>query len=145
MRYRLAADAVLLGHLAFVSFVVLGGLLALRWPRLAWVHVPAAVWGAVVEFTGWICPLTPLEVALRRAAGDAGYSGDFVEHYILATLYPDGLTRTTQLTLGLAVVVLNVAIYIVFLLRARSRSAARTMANRPAAGPHDLGTARGSQ
>ena len=145
MPYRLAADAVLLGHLAFVSFVVLGGLLALRWPRLAWVHVPAAVWGAVVEFTGWICPLTPLEVALRRAAGDAGYTGGFVEHYILATLYPDGLTRTTQLTLGLAVVVLNVAIYIVFLLRARSRSAARTMANRPSAGPHDLGTARGSQ
>ena len=145
MRYRLAADAVLLGHLAFVSFVVLGGLLALRWPRLAWVHVPAAVWGALVEFTGWVCPLTPLEVTLRRAAGDAGYAGGFVEHYLLAALYPDGLTRTTQLTLGLAVVVLNVAIYIVLLLRARSRSAARTLANPPAAGPRDLGTARSSR
>jgi hypothetical protein len=144
MRYRLAADAVLLGHLAFVSFVVLGGLLALRWPRLAWLHIPAAVWGAVVEFTGWICPLTPLEVVLRRAAGDAGYSGGFLEHYILATLYPDGLSRATQLTLGIAVVVLNVAIYIVFLLRARARSAARATANSPAAGSPDLGTLRGS-
>jgi hypothetical protein len=121
MRYRLAADALLLGHLAFVFFVVLGGLLALRWPRLAWAHVPAAVWGAVVEFTGWICPLTPLEVALRRAAGDAGYTGGFVEHYILAALYPNGLTRATQLTLGLAVVVLNVGIYMVVLSRAHYR------------------------
>jgi hypothetical protein len=121
MRYRLAADAVLLGHLGFVLFVVLGGFLALRWPKLAWAHVPAAVWGAVVEFTGWICPLTPLEVALRRAAGEAGYTGGFVEHYVLAALYPSGLTRATQLTLGLAVVVLNVAIYMVFALRASSR------------------------
>jgi hypothetical protein len=121
MRYRLAADAVLLGHLGFVLFVVLGGFLALRWPKLAWAHVPAAVWGAVVEFTGWICPLTPLEVALRRAAGEAGYTGGFVEHYVLAALYPSGLTRATQLTLGLAVVGLNVAIYMVFALRASSR------------------------
>ncbi|HEV3239678.1 MAG TPA: DUF2784 domain-containing protein [Casimicrobiaceae bacterium] len=121
MRYRLVADAVLVVHLAFVFFVVLGGLLALRWPKLAWVHVPAAVWGVWVEFSGWICPLTPLEVALRRAAGDAGYAGDFVDHYVLAALYPSDLTRATQLALGLAVVVLNVAIYGVILRRTHAR------------------------
>ncbi len=121
MGYRLAADAVLLFHLAFVLFVVLGGLLALRCPKLAWAHIPAAVWGAWVELSGWICPLTPIEVALHRAAGDAGYAGGFVEHYILAALYPSGLTRGMQLTLGLAVVVLNVAIYAGILRRTRSR------------------------
>ena len=111
MLYRLGADAVLILHLAFVLFVVLGGLLVLRWPKLAWAHLPAVAWAALVEFSGWICPLTPLENALRHATGDAVYAGDFVEHYIVALLYPDSLTRGVQVTLGIAVVLLNVVFY----------------------------------
>jgi hypothetical protein len=111
MLYRAAADAVLLLHLAFVLFVVLGGFLVLRWRKLAWAHLPAVAWGALIEFSGWICPLTPLEIALRHAAGDAAYAGDFVEHYIVALLYPDSLTRDVQVALGIAVVLLNTVIY----------------------------------
>jgi uncharacterized protein DUF2784 len=122
--YRLAADAVLLLHLAFVVFVVLGGVLVLRWRNLAWVHLPAVAWGALVEFSGWICPLTPLEIALRQAAGDAAYAGDFVEHYIVALLYPESLTRDLQVTLGVAVVLLNAAIYGAVLLRQLRRQRA---------------------
>ena len=119
MAYRWLADLILLLHFAFVLFVVLGGLLVLRWPRLAWVHLPAAMWGATIEFTGWICPLTPLEVALRRTEGGAGYEGGFIEHYITAVLYPAGLTRNTQFALGLAVMALNAALYLALARRAR--------------------------
>ena len=105
------ADSVVLLHMCFVVFVVAGGLLVLRWRRVVWVHVPCAVWGAWIEFAGWICPLTPLEIWLRRRAGEAGYETGFVEHYVLAVLYPSELTRSTQLALGIALVVLNVALY----------------------------------
>jgi hypothetical protein len=111
MSERIAADAVLVLHLAFVLFAVLGGLLVLRVPGFAWLHLPALAWAAFVEFTGRVCPLTPLEVALRRAAGDSGYAGGFVEHYIVALLYPETLTRDVQMVLGAALVVLNVVIY----------------------------------
>ncbi len=104
-------DSVVLLHMCFVVFVVAGGLLALWWKWMAWVHVPCAVWGAWIEFAGWICPLTPLEIWLRRRAGEAGYETGFVEHYVLPVLYPSELTRTTQLALGIAVVVLNVVLY----------------------------------
>lgn len=113
MPYRLAADAVLAAHLAFVFFVVGGGLLVLRRPWLAWLHLPAVAWAAFVEFSGRICPLTPLEVSLRRAAGEAGYGGDFVEHYLLALIYPDGLTRELQTLIGAAVLLINLAVYLV--------------------------------
>ncbi len=92
MSARLAADAVVLVHLAFVVFVVVGGFLAIRWPRIAWLHVPAALWGAWAELTATICPLTPLENALRRRAGETGYEGGFIEHYLIPLLYPAGLT-----------------------------------------------------
>ena len=105
------ADSVVLLHMCFVVFVVAGGLLALRWRRMAWVHVPCAVWGAWIEFAGWVCPLTPLEIWLRRRAGEVGYETGFIEHYVLPVLYPSELTRSTQLVLGIAVVVLNVALY----------------------------------
>ena len=118
---RAVADGVLLLHAAFVLFVVAGGLLVLRWPKLAWVHVPAAVWAAYVEFTGRICPLTPLEVALRRNAGDAGYAGGFIEHYVVLLMYPDGLTRDTQTMLGVLVVVINVLVYAAAAMRGRRR------------------------
>ncbi len=111
MLLRLAADLVMLTHVAFVLFVVLGGLLVLRWPRAAWAHVPCAVWGALIEFGGWICPLTPWEQQLRVAAGQGGYSGGFIEHYLVPLLYPGALTRHMQVALGLGVVVLNVALY----------------------------------
>ena len=105
------ADAVVLLHMCFVVFVVAGGLLVLRWRRMAWVHVPCAVWGAWIEFAGWICPLTPLEIWLRRRAGETGYETGFIEHYLLPVLYPSELTRSTQLVLGTVVVVLNVVLY----------------------------------
>lgn len=119
MGYRLLANGVVLVHAAFVVFVVVGGFLTWRWRRLALLHVPAAVWGALIEFAGWICPLTPLENALRLHAGQAGYTGGFIEHYVLPVMYPNGLTRTAQIVLGVAVVALNVAAYGVLLIRVR--------------------------
>jgi hypothetical protein len=111
MSYRLLADLVLIVHAGFVAFVVLGALLALRWPRIAWVHVPVVLWGAGIEFLGGICPLTPLENHWRRLAGELGYPGGFVEHYLMSALYPDGLTRQVQLALGALVLLVNAAIY----------------------------------
>ena len=119
MIYRALADLVLVVHLAFVLFVVLGGLLVLRWPRLAWLHVPAAIWGVLIEYTGWICPLTPLENSLRTRGGEAGYSGGFIEHYIQPLLYPAGLTRSTQVVLGSVVLALNLTAYGIMVSRMR--------------------------
>ena len=121
MLFRGLADGVLVVHLAFVLFVVLGGLLTLRWPRLAWLHVPVALYGATIEFVGFICPLTPLEVALRRRGGEAGYEGGFIEHYVTAAIYPTGLTREIQLALGVGVLVLNAIVYAVYVRRRRRR------------------------
>ena len=111
MPYRLLADAALVAHATFVAFVMLGGLLVLRRPRLAWIHLPVVAWGAAIEFIGGICPLTPLENHWRRLAGEQGYAGGFVEHYIVALLYPEGLTRNLQLALGLIVLAVNAAVY----------------------------------
>ncbi|HSQ70226.1 MAG TPA: DUF2784 domain-containing protein [Steroidobacteraceae bacterium] len=108
---RALADLVLLLHAAFVLFAVLGGFAVLRWPRLAWLHLPAAAWGAVIELAGWICPLTPLENRLRRLAGDAGYQDGFIEHYLLGWLYPEALDRSVQVLLGLAVLAINLVAY----------------------------------
>ena len=112
MLFGLAAEAVVAFHFAFVLFVVLGGLLVWRWPRVAWVHLPCAVWGALVEVTGLICPLTPLEKWLRESAGLASYGGGFIAHYIVPLLYPAGLTRGIQLLLAVFVVALNGAVYV---------------------------------
>ena len=117
MPYGLLADLTVLVHFAFVLWVVLGGLLVLRRPWLAWLHLPAAIWGAAIEFGGWICPLTPLELRLRDLAGEAGYTGGFVEHYILPVLYPTGLTREVQIALGLVVLVVNVTVYVMVIRR----------------------------
>jgi len=118
--YRVLADLVLVVHLAFVLFVVLGGLLVVRWPRLALLHVPAAIWGVLIEYTGWICPLTPLENSFRTRGGEAGYSGGFIQHYIQPLLYPAGLTRSTQLVLGSVVLALNLAAYAIVFSRWRN-------------------------
>jgi hypothetical protein len=117
MGYRLLADAVVLLHLTFVAFVVLGGVLVRRHRWVAWVHVPVFAWGALIEFAGWICPLTPLENAWRQRGGAAGYAGGFVEHYLLPLLYPAGLTRGVQIALGVLVLGFNTAIYGSVMLR----------------------------
>ena len=124
MSIRLLADALVGLHALFVAFVVAGGFLTWRWPRVAWAHVPAAVWGALIEFAGWICPLTPLENHFRRAAGQAGYTGGFIEHYVIPIVYPAGLTRNTQVLLGIAVTVVNLVAYGRLMLR-RNRGRAR--------------------
>jgi hypothetical protein len=121
---RFLADLVVGVHFLFVLFVVLGGLLVMRWPGVAYLHIPAALWGAAIEFGGWVCPLTPLELWLRRGAGSAGYSGGFVEHYILPILYPSALTRNIQFFLGLTVLAVNLAIY-GYLIRRNGVSTAR--------------------
>jgi nitrate reductase gamma subunit len=117
--YRALADLVLVVHLAFVVFVVLGGLLVLRWPWVAFLHVPAAIWGVLIEYKGWICPLTPLENSLRASAGVAQYSGGFIQHYIQPVLYPAGLTRGTQIVLGSFALLVNLAAYGVVIARRR--------------------------
>jgi hypothetical protein len=111
MLYPLLADLVLIAHLAFVAFVLFGGLLVVRWRWIAWLHLPAATWGAVVEFTGWICPLTPLENWLRSQAGETSSHSDSLVQYLLPALYPSGLTREIQVLLGLLVLAVNLAIY----------------------------------
>ncbi|HEY7215094.1 MAG TPA: DUF2784 domain-containing protein [Thermoanaerobaculia bacterium] len=122
MLYRLLADLVVVLHCAFVLFVVLGGLLALRWPRAVWFHLPAAIWGAGIEFVQGICPLTPLENHLRQLGGEAGYSGGFVEHYLLPVLYPAGLDQNVQVGIGIFVLLLNVTVYAVVWRRSRRRA-----------------------
>jgi hypothetical protein len=111
MTFRLLADATVVIHLLFVAFVVCGGLLALRWPRMAWVHLPAVAWGAWIEFTGWICPLTPLENWLRLQGGATTYTTSFVERYVLPVLYPASLSRDLQWSLGILVIVVNGFVY----------------------------------
>jgi hypothetical protein len=113
------ADLVVVLHLGFIVFVVLGGLLVLRWPRLAWVHLPCAIWGALIELAGWICPLTPLENRLREMAGQGGYRGGFVEHYLIPVVYPAGLTPRLQLVLGLGVTAVNAVVYAIWHRRRR--------------------------
>ena len=126
MWYRLLADLLVLAHFAFVLFVVFGGLLVLRYRRLTWLHLPAAAWGATIELTGWICPLTPWEQSLRQLGGQAGYAGGFIEHYVIPVLYPPGLTTAIQLVLGLLVLAVNGAIYWVIYRRRASRRAETT-------------------
>ena len=111
MPYRLLADFVVILHLAFVGFALFGALLALKWKRIVWLHLPAALWAAAIEFGGWICPLTPLEISLRGKAGETGYRSGFIEHYLLPVLYPAGLTREVQYVLGAIVLAVNFAGY----------------------------------
>jgi hypothetical protein len=122
MAYRAAADAVLVTHFAFVLFVVLGAFLLLRWPAFVWLHLPAVIWAAFIEFSGAVCPLTPLEVALRQHAGQAGYTGGFIDHYVVSLLYPEGLTPDIQTMLGTVVVAISAAISVVAFRRWRMSS-----------------------
>jgi hypothetical protein len=117
MAFRLLADATVVAHLAFVLFVVAGGLLVLRWPRVAWAHVPAVAWGAWIEFAGWLCPLTPLENWLRARGGQTVYTADFIDQYVVPMLYPPGLSRDLQWLLGGLVLAVNAGVYFVVLRR----------------------------
>ena len=123
MGARLLADAVVLLHAAFVVFVVLGGLLVLWRRSIAWLHLPAAAWGFLIEARGWICPLTYLENDLRRRAGESGYEGGFVEHYVIPVLYPGALTREWQYLLAALVLAVNAVVYGVVLWRWRRKTA----------------------
>lgn len=111
MLTRFAADVVVLLHLMFIVFVVAGGFAVVWLRRFAWLHIPCAVWGAWIALTGGVCPLTPLENKLRAAAGQAGYSGGFFEHYVIPLVYPPGLTPRIQLMLGIAVIIINLGAY----------------------------------
>lgn len=119
--YQLLADVVIIVHLAFIVFVIAGGLLLLRWPRLVWLHLPAVVWGAAAELMGWTCPLTPLENYFRTRGGVAGYQDDFIAHYLLGVIYPEGLTPQIQTLLGVVVIAVNAAVYALVIWRARQR------------------------
>jgi hypothetical protein len=111
MLYHIGADLVLLLHFSFVLFVLLGGLLLIKWPKLMWLHLPAVAWGAFVEFSGWICPLTPLENWLRAQAGEATYAEDFLVRSLSSILYPAALTHDIQVVLGTVVLIVNLSIY----------------------------------
>lgn len=115
------ADAVLLTHAAFVAWVVVGVLVVWRWPRLAALHLPALAWAIWIEASGRVCPLTPLEVSLRREAGESGYTGGFIDHYVGGILYPAGLTREAQWTMAGLLVAINVVVYGLLLVRAARR------------------------
>lgn len=121
MLWGIAADLVLIVHLLFIIHGVFGGLLAFwrRW--LIWIHLPAAVWAAAVVLMGWPCPLTPLEIYLRHMAGDAGYSGSFIEHYLISLIYPPGLTRPVQIALGLGVLGTNILVYSLLFQKSRKQ------------------------
>ena len=121
MYYQILADLVAVIHFGFIVFALFGGLLALRWRWMPWLHIPALSWGIGIEFLGWYCPLTPMENSLRQASGDAGYTGGFIEHYLLPIIYPEGLTREIQLLLGLILVVANLVVYFTVWHRHQSR------------------------
>lgn len=119
MGYRLLADALVVIHGAFTVFVVLGSLLTLWRHWVVWLHLPACLWGGLVELFGWVCPLTPWEQSLRVKAGEGGYSGGFIDHYLVPVIYPEGLTRGAQVMIGVLVVLLNAASYGILLPRLR--------------------------
>lgn len=123
MLARILSDAIVLAHLAFIAFVLVGGIFVLARPRVAWLHLPAVAWAAYAELSATICPLTPLENALRHRAGDVGYAGGFVDHYVIPVIYPAGLTPRVQWVLGAVVIAINLAVYAIAW---RRRSAART-------------------
>lgn len=120
--YNILADVIVAVHFLFIAFVVFGGLLVIRWPRIAFVHIPAIIWGTVVEFSGWICPLTPLENHFRNLAGNSSYSGDFIVRYLIPVIYPQNLTVDIQYILGAMVIIINIIFYTIA-VRKHRRSA----------------------
>lgn len=126
MIYRIAADLVVLIHFGFILFVVVGGFLVFKWSKASFFHIPAVIWGILVEFTGGICPLTPLENKFRLAGGEAGFKGGFIEKYIIFIIYPEELTRGIQILLGFVVIVINISIYGYLFYKRRAGESKRT-------------------
>ena len=122
MFFALAADLLIIVHLGFIGFVILGGFMLLKWRWLIFVHLPAVLWGVLLEFQGWICPLTPLEQALRRMSGQQGYTGGFIQHYILPVIYPPALDLDIQLILGVLLILINIIIYLWVFLKPDRKS-----------------------
>jgi len=121
MIYRILADIVVIFHLSFVIFSVIGGVLALKWRKIIWIHIPVVIWAVVIEFAGFICPLTPLENNLRFRGGESGYESDFIEHYIFPVLYPEGLTHTMQVIIGIFVLTVNIVVYSIIIHKIRKK------------------------
>ncbi len=115
MIYSFLADLLLLFHLVFILYVIAGALLIFKWAKTLWIHLPSCFWGMTVEFTGWICPLTPLEIQLRILAGEEGYTGSFIEQYLIPIIYPKGLNREVQMLLGSIVLIVNLSLYTLIL------------------------------
>lgn len=120
--YHLLADAIVIIHFLFIIFIIGGGLLVISWPRVAFFHLPAAIWGAAVEIFGWICPLTPLENRFRCLAGENSYSGDFIVQYMIPVIYPENLTTSVQKILGALVIVVNIIFYLIAIRKHMERA-----------------------
>ncbi len=125
MTYRIIADLIVLIHFGFILFVVAGGFLVIKWQKVSFLHIPAVIWGVLIEFAGTICPLTPLENKFRLAGGEAGFSGGFIDKYITSLIYPEGLTRGVQILLGFVVIVINISIYGYLLRKRKARVSKR--------------------
>ena len=121
MIYSFLADLLVVFHLVFILYVIAGALLIFKWPKTLWLHLPSCFWGITVELTGWICPLTPLEIQLRILAGEEGYTGSFIEQYLIPIIYPSGLTREVQMLLGGTVLIVNLSLYTLILIKRRNR------------------------
>jgi hypothetical protein len=117
MIYSFLADLLVVFHLVFILYVIAGALLIFKWTKTLWLHLPSCFWGMTVEFTGWICPLTPWEIQLRRLAGEEGYTGSFIEHYLIPVIYPSGLTREVQMVLGGTDLIVNLSLYTLILIK----------------------------
>ena len=121
MIYSFLADLLVVFHLVFILYVIAGALLIFKWTKTLWLHLPSCFWGMTVEFTGWICPLTPWEIQLRRLAGEEGYSESFIEHYLIPIIYPSGLNWEIQMLLGSIVLIVNLSLYTLILIKRRKR------------------------
>ncbi len=119
---KFTADLLVVVHFAFIVFVIFGGLLVLKWGKVSILHIPSVLWGALIEFKGWICPLTPLENHFREAAGGVGYTGGYINYYLMPIIYPEGLTQGIQIVLGVIVLAINLCVYgLVVLVRRTNR------------------------
>ncbi len=123
----LAADIIVIVHLGFIVFVTLGGILVIKWHKIAFLHLPCALWGVLIAFGGWICPLTPLEMHFRQLAGIAGYDGGFIDHYVMPIVYPAGLTRGMQIAFGVTILAVNLFVYARVLVNRTKQGNGRTL------------------
>ncbi|MCW8854945.1 MAG: DUF2784 domain-containing protein [Gammaproteobacteria bacterium] len=127
MKYQLAADFIVILHFAFIVFVIGGAFLVFRWRWIIWLHIPAVIWGAVIEISGWICPLTPVENSLRKAAGAEFYSADFIEHYLLPVIYPAGFSHEVFTVIGVALILINVILYTIYFVYRKDNSRSKIL------------------